>query len=87
MSEVYFTSQELAGALGLHEETVRRYLRRATNPFPNAVKHGGRKLGYRIPSGDALAFARQEFPWRVIAIERQIAEKRAEEGASSERAS
>jgi hypothetical protein len=73
MDQVYFTVEQLARALAVNPETIRRYARREQDcPFPNIIRPGGRRMGYRIPASDALALAMKDFPWRVSVIQRYI---------------
>jgi excisionase family DNA binding protein len=49
MDEKQYTTTEAAQALGLHERTVIRYIRRGVLAGAR-LRYGSRRLGYRIPA-------------------------------------
>lgn len=50
--ERYFTVQDIVDRLGVHERTVRRWIR--SGELPAAML--GRKAGYRVSASDFAAF-------------------------------
>lgn len=82
--EVDLTPEQAARALKMKKSTALAYARPdedGNRKFPRAyLLHNSRKLGYRIPEGDILAYARSQGPSVIEQAQQIIAEVRTAQG-------